>query len=126
MIYDLALISHFENRLLHERSRTLSRLRRGAPERGPSGAETVADEVKYSQHLADMGLQVQGEQTGFLLATHGGQQLAEIDDALRLLHADPARFFACDACGSGIEQPRLEFLPWTRRCARCARMAESN
>ncbi len=120
------MIRHFEQRLLHERARTLRRLERSAPVRTRSGVESAPREARYSQHLADMGLAAQEEQTGFLLANHGGEQLARIDEALRLLQSDPARFFTCESCGRAIEEPRLEFLPWTRRCAPCARMAETN
>lgn len=126
MNHDHDMIRHFEQRLLHERSRTLRRLSSTAPARSRTGVESIMREAFYSQHLADVGLQMQEEQTGFLLATHGGEQLAQIDDALRLLHADPTRFFTCESCRTAIEEPRLEFLPWTRRCAKCARMAETN
>ena len=47
------------------------------------------------------------------------QHLVEIDAALARVEA--GTYGACEICGSPIGEERLEALPATRRCIRCAR-----
>jgi DnaK suppressor protein len=54
---------------------------------------------------------------------HGDKRsLASIEDALARI--DAGTYGICDGDGELIERSRLEMLPWTRYCVKCARLAE--
>ena len=48
--------------------------------------------------------------------------LANIEDALARI--DAGAYGICDGDGEMIEKNRLEMIPWTRYCAKCARLAQ--
>jgi len=54
---------------------------------------------------------------------HGGKRLlASIADALARI--DAGTYGICDGDGELIAKSRLETVPWTRYCAKCARLAQ--
>jgi RNA polymerase-binding transcription factor DksA len=75
--------------------------------------------------MAEAGAEMQEQETADLVASREGERLVLVDAALRLLRETPDRYFVCEECGSPIEEPRLEFLPWTRLCAVDARRADA-
>jgi RNA polymerase-binding transcription factor DksA len=75
--------------------------------------------------MADMSQDLQDAETDFLLAARDSERLYEIDEALRRLAENPERYFICEGCALAIEPERLELVPWTRLCTRCARLAET-
>lgn len=115
---------HFEECLLRERERALRSLRRARrDDEKSSGLER--ESAHYSQHMAEAGAEMQERETANLVASREGERIGQIDAALRLLRDSPEKYFNCEACGNPIEEPRLEFLPWTRLCASDARRGES-
>ena len=54
---------------------------------------------------------------------NGGKELlVNIEDALARI--DAGTYGICDGDGEFIEKTRLEVVPWTRYCAKCARLAQ--
>lgn len=54
---------------------------------------------------------------------HGHKQLlASIEDALARI--DSGTYGICDGDGELIAKSRLETVPWTRYCAKCAKLAQ--
>ncbi len=49
-------------------------------------------------------------------------EIAAINHALERLHR--GEYGTCESCGRGISEKRLEALPWTNQCIRCARREE--
>lgn len=46
-------------------------------------------------------------------------RLREIKEALKRI--EKGSYGICESCGSQIEPERLELIPWTRYCSKCAR-----
>jgi len=59
------------------------------------------------------------------MATEVESELAAVDRALRRLGAAPDRFGRCERCGDAISPARLDLLPHSTVCQRCAQAAES-
>jgi RNA polymerase-binding transcription factor DksA len=60
----------------------------------------------------------------FALTVASSEQDAifDIDDAIRRL--DAGSYGVCEACGCGIEKPRLKALPFVRLCIACQSESE--
>ena len=114
-----------EKRLLEERQERIEILVE-IDERFQERLETGDDELtKYPLHMADEGTDTMDQEKEFLLAHKEGEQLLEIDEALRRLYKDPDAFGVCERCGDEIGIERLEMVPWARLCIDCKREAES-
>jgi RNA polymerase-binding transcription factor DksA len=113
-------VEHLERRLLEERERTLESIQQAeAEERG--GLRASAGEVaRIPSSLADAASDTQEEEKDWANINRESEQLARIDEALRLLKEDPGAYGQCEACGREIGVERLELVPWARRCAQCA------
>ncbi len=46
-------------------------------------------------------------------------RLKEIKEALKRI--EKGKYGICESCGKEIEPERLELIPWTRYCSKCAR-----
>lgn len=53
-------------------------------------------------------------------AREASRQLQEIEQGLRRLCEEPHRFGLCARCGQAISAARLDVLPFTTLCVRCA------
>lgn len=73
-------------------------------------------------HPADLGSDSFEEEVTLGLLENEDQLLEEIAAALRRL--DQGAFGSCEECGAEISKQRLQALPYTRRCIRCARRVE--
>lgn len=113
-----------EGRLLDERQERIELLA-DLDERFRERLETGDDELSgYPLHMADEGTDTMEEEKEFLLAHQEGQQLLEIDEALRRLYREPRSFGVCQGCGDDIGLERLTMVPWARLCITCKRDAE--
>jgi DnaK suppressor protein len=54
------------------------------------------------------------------MAAEAESELAAVDRALRRLEEAPDQFGRCERCGDAISTARLELLPHTTLCERCA------
>lgn len=54
------------------------------------------------------------------IAVEAESELVAVDRALRMLEETPERFGRCERCGNAISAERLDLLPHTTTCQRCA------
>lgn len=114
-----------EERLLEERQRrieTLAELDDRFKERVDKGD---GDLTNYPLHMADEGTDAMEQEKQSLMMHKEGEQLLEIDDALRRLYKEPEEFGRCERCGTGISMERLDMVPWARFCVSCQQEVES-
>jgi DnaK suppressor protein len=84
------------------------------------------DLTNYPLHMADEGTDTMEQEKEFLLAHKEGEELMEIDAALRRLYREPDAFGTCERCGREIALDRLEIVPWARLCIECQREVEAS
>lgn len=107
---------HIEQRLREERERVLEMIRRYDDGLRVSPTAADGDITDYPFHLADQGTDSFDQEMTAQLAQRAGRELAEIDDALRRLYAEPERFGICEDTGEPIPFERLDLVPWARTC----------
>lgn len=113
-----------EERLLEERKERLEAL---AELDDRIKEQLQAGELtKYPLHMADEGTRTMEQEKEMLLAHTEGEQLLEIDDALRRLYKEPDTFGVCDRCGKEIGMERLEMVPWAKLCISCQKEIEES
>ncbi|MFW6199000.1 MAG: TraR/DksA family transcriptional regulator [Gemmatimonadota bacterium] len=117
-------LERLEELLLEERERTLHDLREAEEEEGEGQRESSGATSRAPSHMADAGSDTQEAEKDFAIMTRNSDQLARIDEALRVLRKDPDSYLTCGECGERIQEERLEIVPWTRLCASCANQAE--
>ena len=113
---------HLEQRLLRERQRVVKALQK--LDEKLSAEEQDGDLTTYPFHLADEGTDTMEQEQGLLLRSKEGVLLYGIDDALRMLYKEPARFGKCAICESDIAVERLDIVPWAKLCLECQRIQE--
>ncbi|MDX1566251.1 MAG: TraR/DksA C4-type zinc finger protein [Longimicrobiales bacterium] len=117
-------LERIEELLLEERQRTLHDLQEAEEEEEEGQRESSGEISRAPSHMADAGSDTQEAEKDFAIMTRNSDQLAQIDEALRLLRNDPDTYLTCGECGERIQEERLEIVPWTRRCASCANQGE--
>jgi DnaK suppressor protein len=113
-------LTRLEERLVEEREQTLQNIRQAEAEEHEGQRESAGEIARAPSGMADAGSDTQEAEKDWANIHRESRQLERIDDALRLLRQDPDAYRACERCGREIEVVRLELVPWTRRCARCA------
>lgn len=114
-----------EERLLEERRERIEILAE-LDERFQERLETGDDGLsRYPLHMADEGTDTMEREKELLLAHTEGEQLLEIDEALRRLYGEPESFGVCQNCGADIGVERLEMVPWAKLCIDCKSDAET-
>lgn len=114
-------LDHLEERLLEEREQTVRNIRQAEEEESAGQRESAGELSQTPFHMADAGSDTQESEKDVALANRESEELARIDEALRLLRNDPEAYRTCEECGNDIEGERLELIPWTRLCASCAK-----
>ena len=74
-------------------------------------------------HLADLGSQQAATVVNLGLAVNEAVLRQEIDEAL--LRLDEGTFGVCEECRNAIASERLEAIPHSRICSRCAERSQS-
>lgn len=108
-------------------------IRKALQERANQLSRTVANELEdlangsEEHHLADvedLGADTSDLEVTFSLMEIESDQLEQIEWALTRI--DEGTYGACEECGNGISEARLEALPLATRCIECQRQAERN
>ena len=107
---------HLERRLLEERERIVRSLARYDERFADTEQNEAGDLTKVPLHLADLGTDTMQEELDASLVAREGRVLEEIDEALRRLYHEPARYGICDDTGDEIPFERLDIVPWAHRC----------
>ncbi len=118
-------IEHIERRLLRERERALRSLGR-FQEQSKARDASDSDLSSYSFHMADQGTDAMEREKSFLFASKEGRYLYRIEEALRRLYNEPAKFGMCHSCEKEIPFDRLDALPHARYCLDCKRREEAD
>jgi RNA polymerase-binding transcription factor DksA len=103
-------------RLLEERARVLSVLRRFDEDSATSLTAAAGDLSDYPFHVADHGSDSYDQEMDTVQAERASRELQEIDDALHRLYEAPDRFGICENTGNPIPLERLDLIPWARTC----------
>jgi RNA polymerase-binding transcription factor DksA len=110
-----------ERRLLDERDQTLDGIRQAEAEEHEGQRESAGELARSPSGIAHAASDTQEAEKDWANIHRESEQLARIDEALRLLREEPEVYATCSRCGGEIELPRLELVPWARLCAACAR-----
>jgi DnaK suppressor protein len=104
--------ARFEHQILSERERLLEDLTRLTTQRQDASGDRgrFADDAATS---SSAGATVDDDRA---LLSHASRELAELDEALRQLRADPVHFGICATCGTTIPLERLRLVPGARHC----------
>jgi DnaK suppressor protein len=115
-----AELDHFRRRLLALKKRIVGDVS-GMEEEAlqPVGGEFSGSLSDVPIHPADLGTDNFEEELTLGLIENEAQILAEIDAALDRI--EKGTFGRCENCHRQISKERLEALPYTRYCVRCAR-----
>jgi DnaK suppressor protein len=111
---------HLEERLLRERERVNRAL-----DRLEEVSEDDGELTAYRQHPADDGTDTMEQEKRLALLGADGARLNQIDNALRLIYREPEKYGQCERCGTTIDLPRLELVPWARHCLECQTKLEA-
>lgn len=122
---DKEKLNQIEQRLLEEREQVLKELGFFDENYHETTRTASGDLSAYSFHMADQGTDAMEREKAFLFASKEGRQLYAIDDALRRLYREPARFDRCILCGETIQWERLEALPYATQCIECQEREEN-
>ncbi|WP_165235394.1 TraR/DksA family transcriptional regulator [Aquisphaera insulae] len=115
-----AEIDHFRRRLLAMRRRLGADVSELADEAlRPVGGEASGNLSDVPIHLADLASGSDEEEITLDLMENEGRIMSEIDDALERI--EQGTFGRCENCHEEIPRERLEAVPYTRYCIRCAR-----
>jgi len=74
-------------------------------------------------HLGDVGVDYYSQDVSLDLLQNEREALWEIDEALSRINQ--GTYGICEECGEAIAKERLELIPYTRHCIRCARQLEA-
>jgi len=116
MVLTEAQRHRIEERLLEERARVLSVLRRFDEDSKTSLTAASGDLSGYPFHVADHGTDSYDQEMDTVQAERASRELEEIDGALHRLYEEPDRFGICENTGDPIPLERLEIIPWARTC----------
>lgn len=119
-------IDHLQERLLRERERALRSLGQFDELAKQSAEQNDSDSYSYSDHMADLGTDAMEREKMLLFASKEGRYLYRVEDALRRLYKEPARFGFCYSCGKLIDYDRLDALPHARYCIDCKLKEEAD
>jgi RNA polymerase-binding protein DksA len=114
----------FRNILLTQRARlrgdldqmTDEALRRTQP-------ESSSNLSNVPLHMADVGTENYDQEFTLELIENEQATLEQVQDALNRI--DAGTYGRCVDCAEPISKPRLQALPYTRRCIACARKLET-
>ena len=74
-------------------------------------------------HMADVGTENYDQEFTLSLIENEQDTLGQIHEALDRI--DAGTYGQCEECGELIAKPRLQALPYTKHCIKCARERES-
>jgi RNA polymerase-binding protein DksA len=74
-------------------------------------------------HMADVGTENYDQEFTLELIENEQETLDLVNEALARL--DKGKFGLCVECAEPIAKPRLQAIPYTRHCIRCARVLEN-
>src|SRR5260370_42011081 len=89
-----------------------------------AGGETRGSLSNTPIHMADLGTDNFEQEFTLSLLQNEEQVLDEITEALKRM--DSGAFGKCEECQGPIPKARLQALPYTRHCVKCARKVQQS
>lgn len=117
-------IKHFQRQLLalqHRLGDNVSGLENEALR--PMGGQSGGNLSDVPLHPADLGSENYEEEIALDLLENEQNILFEVSEALDRI--EKGTFGRCEECGTEIPRERLEALPYTRHCVRCAHVLQT-
>jgi len=118
-------LEHLEQRLLHERRRSLRALGLWEEQSRADREDADSELTVYRDHMADQGTEAMEREKAALFATKEGRYLYRLEEALHRLRTSPETFGLCHATGKPIGFERLDALPHARYCIEHKRSLEA-
>lgn len=81
-------------------------------------ADLSREREPLSADFADQAVQRENDEVLEGIGRSSDEELAQIERALRRM--DGGQYEICATCGASIESARLDAVPYTDRCSRCA------
>ncbi len=106
-------LEHFKNKLTTLKQEVTQRI------------HSIDKDIRHEGMSADWEEQAQERENDEVLESLGNaseQELVMINAALKRIEA--GEYFSCSECGEDIPTARLELLPFTTHCVRCAEKLE--
>lgn len=94
-------------------------LRKSVDRAKTEGQATVKEDV---DHIADLAERAYTKESLFGQSQYARALLRMVEEALARIRE--GSFGLCAACGNGINQKRLEAVPWARYCIDCQQRLE--
>ena len=76
------------------------------------------------QHMADVGTDNYEQEFTLSLMESDSDTLSQIEDALKRI--DDGTYGECEDCEKGIPKARLNAIPYTSKCVKCASESQQN
>jgi RNA polymerase-binding transcription factor DksA len=89
-----------------------------------AGGESSGSLSNTPIHMADLGTDNFEQEFTLSLLQNEGQVLEEISEALKRI--DAGTYGKCEECQAAIPKARLQALPYTRHCVKCARKVQQS
>lgn len=112
-------INHFKELLMKQKlnfENTIEKMKKNKQAEQDKYSPTELS--NYDNHPADTGTEVFQAEHNNALRVHEEYQLYEVGIALEKI--EKGEYGICEFCGNEIDRERLEALPYTRLCIKCA------
>lgn len=113
----------FEKKLLEEKQRILKRRDSHRDILFQHAKDNSGEISSFRTHIADQSSETFQREFTSQLTSQESKTLTEIDEALRRIQEK--RYGVCERCGLKISLARLEAIPHTQLCIKCAQAKES-
>lgn len=120
---DYKKLNYFKNKLLEEKTKVLVTIKQMDDNEPNTSLKEYFDELSvYDNHPADIGTETFMMEQNINLKNNEKQILIEIDSSLNKIQN--GTYGRCEKCGKGIDDDRLELIPYVRTCIGCKKDGE--
>lgn len=117
-------LERLEKSLLKKRERVVIELELMRSNLNTNLKEATGLVSGHTDHMADLGTDMQEREKAFHLASHQKRFLYHIDEALRRI--EEGAYGKCHECGKSISFDRLVVVPHARYCITCKSAEEKS
>lgn len=107
-------LEKYKAMLLKEQEKLLSNLKKHLEEE-----KELGEEWNSPKDVEEWAYVTYAENDLSVKASQKLRRLKEIKEALERI--ENGKYGICESCGNEIEDERLDLIPWTRYCSKCAR-----
>ncbi len=111
-------IYEYERLLLKEKEEIINSIKNINNEFSTNLKDEIDELSVYDNHPGDIATETYQMEMNYALDTHRKEELKNIEEALKKIKEN--KYGICELCGIGISDERLEFLPSTKLCSKCA------